>query len=175
VLEVACDRLIPADDTAGAVEAGAVDYIDGLLGAFLVDPPRIWAGGPSSGRAGGENGYARFHSLTAIDELSWRTRIEGSQGIPEREFNGPVVGLQQQYREGIAALGADFCDVDPDQRDERLRSHKAFTALLYDHACQGMYGPPEYGGNRDLVGWTSIDFPGDVQPRGWTDAEVSEP
>jgi hypothetical protein len=38
-----------------------------------------------------------------------------------------------------------------------------------------MYGPPEYGGNRDLVGWQSIGFEGDVQPRGWTDAEVSEP
>jgi hypothetical protein len=38
-----------------------------------------------------------------------------------------------------------------------------------------MYGPPEYGGNRDLAGWRSIGFEGDVQPRGWTDAEVSEP
>jgi hypothetical protein len=38
-----------------------------------------------------------------------------------------------------------------------------------------MYGPPEYGGNRDLVGWFSIDHEGDVQPRGYTDSEVSEP
>ncbi len=54
ILEAACDRLIPADDTPGAVAAGAPDYIDGLLGAFLFDPPRIWAGGPTSGRYGGE-------------------------------------------------------------------------------------------------------------------------
>ena len=38
-----------------------------------------------------------------------------------------------------------------------------------------MYGAPEYGGNREGVGWQAIDFEGDVQPRGWTDAEVSEP
>jgi hypothetical protein len=171
-----CERLIPADETPGAVEAGAVDYIDGLLDAFAVDPPRVWAGGPSSGRAGGENGYASFHRLSAIDELAWRTRIEGSRGIAEREFNGPVTGWQDRYRAGITALGADFCDLGPDERDQRMRApqHEEFVALVYEHACQGMYGPPEYGGNRALIGWHSIDFPGDVQPRGWTDAEVAE-
>ena len=35
-------------------------------------------------------------------------RIEGSLGLPEREFNGPVVGLQERYREGLAALGSGF-------------------------------------------------------------------
>jgi hypothetical protein len=36
-----------------------------------------------------------------------------------------------------------------------------------------MYGPPEYGGNRGLVGWEFTGWPGDVQPRGYTPAEVS--
>ena len=56
VLRAVCDRLIPEDETPGAVSAGVPEYIDGLLGAFLVDPPRIWAGGPTSGRHGGEAG-----------------------------------------------------------------------------------------------------------------------
>jgi hypothetical protein len=38
-----------------------------------------------------------------------------------------------------------------------------------------MYGAPEYLGNRDQVGWRYIDFAGDVQPRGYTDEEVSQP
>ena len=38
-----------------------------------------------------------------------------------------------------------------------------------------MYGAPEYGGNQNLAGWQSIELEGDVQPRGYTDAEVSEP
>jgi hypothetical protein len=38
-----------------------------------------------------------------------------------------------------------------------------------------MYGAPEYGGNRDGSGWRAIGFDGDVQPRGWTDAEVAQP
>ena len=47
--------------------------------------------------------------------------------------------------------------------------------MLYEHCCEGMYGAPEYGGNRDTVAWEAIDFLGDVQPRGFTDAEVSGP
>jgi gluconate 2-dehydrogenase subunit 3-like protein len=174
VIEAACARLIPADDDPGATEAGVVHYIDGFLGAFSSDPPRIWAGGAFSGRHGGANGFTTFHRLSALDELAWRTRIEGSLGIPEREFNGPVTGLQERYREGLGQLGPDFAEVDGDEQDRRLRAAATFTRLLYEHACEGMYGAPEYGGNRGLVGWRYIDFEGDVQPRGYTDEEVSQ-
>ena len=174
VLTAVCERLIPADHTPGATDAGVADYIDGLLGAFAFDPPRIWAGGPSSGRFGGTPGFSAFHRLTALDELAWRTRIEGSLGLPEREFNGAVVGLQEQYRTGLASLGSDFGQCEPDEQDRRLHAHSDFTELVYGHACEGMYGAPEYGGNRDLVGWRAIGFEGDVQPRGWTDEEVSK-
>ncbi len=175
VLEAACERLVPsAADGPGARDAGAADYIDRLLGAFTVDPPRIWAGGPTSGRHGGEPGFARFHRLSALDELAWRTRIEGSQGLAEREFNGPVAGLQERYRAGLAALGEDFCAVDPDEQGRRLRADPGFSDLVFAHVCEGMYGDPIYGGNRDGVGRSSIGYTGDVQPRGWSDAEVSE-
>ena len=174
-LVAVCERLIPRDESPGATDAGVADYIDGFLGAFTFDPPRIWAGGPSSGRFGGPNGFADFHPLTALDELSWRTRIEGSRGLAEREFNGPVVGLQERYRAGLAALGVDFADADAAEQDARLRANHDFTELAYEQACEGMYGAPEYGGNRHGVGWSNIGFAGDVQPRGWTDAEVSQP
>jgi hypothetical protein len=175
-LTAACDRLVPPSEAGpGATAAGAPDYIDGLLGAFNVDPPRIWAGGPTSGRHGGEASFDRFHRLSALDELAWRMRIEGSCGIPEREFNGPVIGLQQRYREGLAALGDDFCTLDPFTQDARLRAASGFCDLVFEHVCEGMYGAPEYGGNRGGSGWRAIGFEGDVQPRGWTDAEVSHP
>ena len=175
VLRAACARLIPAGETPGALEAGVVDYIDGLLGAFAFTPPRIWAGGATSGRFGGEAGFSRFMDLSPLDELAWRTRIEGSRGRPEREFNGPVVGLQERYLEGLDALGADFADISGEEQDRRLREGGEFTELLYEHCCEGMYGAPEYGGNKDLVAWRAIGFEGDVQPRGWSDAEVSGP
>src|SRR5438552_13272442 len=121
MVDAACARLIPTDEDPGAAEARVVDYIDGLLGAFAVNPPRIWAGGPFSGRHGGDAGFADFIPLTHLDELAWRTRIEGSRGIPEREFNGPVVGLQERYRDGLAALGLDFTAADAETQDARLR------------------------------------------------------
>src|SRR5580658_1368367 len=123
-LRAACAQMMPSDQGApGAEEAGVADYIDTFLGAFTFDPPRIWAGGPTSGRHGGEAAFGHFVPLSRLDELAWRMRIEGSQGIPEREFNGPVVGLQQRYREGLAALGEDFCECEPEQRDVRLREN----------------------------------------------------
>ncbi len=176
VLSAACDCMIPASDASpSASTAGVPDYIDRLLGAFTFDPPRIWAGGPTSGRYGGEAAFAHFHQLSALDELAWRMRIEGSCGRPEREFNGPVVGFQQRYREGLAELGAEFMALGPAEQEARLRALPEFAELLYGHACEGMYGAPEYGGNRDGMGWQAIGFDGDVQPRGWTDEEVTNP
>ncbi len=176
VLSAACDCMIPASDTfPSASAAGVPDYIDQLLGAFTFDPPRIWAGGPTSGRFGGEAAFEHFHQLTALDELAWRMRIEGSCGLPEREFNGPVIGFQQRYREGLAELGSDFIALPAPDREARLKALPEFAELLYGHACEGMYGAPEYGGNRNGIGWQAIGFDGDVQPRGWTDEEVTNP
>jgi hypothetical protein len=174
VVVAACERLIPAHEGhPGATGLGVADYVDGLLGAFASDPPRIYAGGPFSGRFGGTASFADFLPLSRLEELAWRTRIEGSRGIAEREFNGPVVGWQERYRDGIAALGADFAALSPEEQDARLDAVADFKQLLYEHACEGAYGAPEYGGNRDLGGWRAIGFEGDVQPRGYTDDEVS--
>lgn len=174
VLTAAVDRLIPPVDAhPGGAALGVADYIDNLLAAFTFDPPLIFAGGPFSGRFGGEASFAQFMPLSRYEEIAWRTRIEGSRGIPEREFNGPTRGWQEIYRAGIAALGADFGDVGGDEQDRRLDAHEHFRVTLYMHACEGAYGAPEYGGNRDLAGWNVIGFEGDVQPRGYTDDEVS--
>src|SRR3954465_4249155 len=152
----AAERLVPAaDGHPGAGALGVVDYIDGLLDAFAVDPPRIWAGGPYSGRAGGTADFARFLTLSPLETLAWRTRIEGSLGNPERERLGPVVGWQQRYREGIAALGPDFATVGPEEQDARLDAQPAFRDLVYEHVVEGAYAAPEYLGNRDLGGWTA--------------------
>jgi hypothetical protein len=174
IVAAASERLIPATGThPGARAGGAAAYIDRLLGAFAVDPPLVFAGGPFSGRAGGAASFAAFMPLSRLEELAWRTRIEGSHGIAEREFNGPVVGWQERYREGLGTLGTDFATVDGAEQDRRLAAHREFRDLLYEHTCEGLYGAPEYGGNPDTVVWAAIGFPGDVQPRGYTDDEVA--
>ena len=174
VVAAAADRLIPPLGAhPGGAALGVADYVDTLLGAFTFDPPLIFAGGPFSGRYGGEASFSEFMPLSPYEELAWRTRIEGSRGLPEREFNGPTRGWQDIYRAGVAALGADFCTVDGDEQDRRLREQGELRATLYAHACEGAYGAPEYGGNRELAGWRAIEFEGDVQPRGYTDDEVT--
>jgi hypothetical protein len=109
-----------------------------------------------------------------MEELAWHMRIEGSRGRPEREFNGPVAGWQQRYRDGLAALGTDFVAVAADEQDRRLDTDRSFKRLLYEHACEGMYGDPVYGGNRDFTGWDAVGWIGDIQPRGYTDDEVAQ-
>src|SRR5262249_6854860 len=166
----------PEDPDPGAIEVGCAEAIDALLAAFSFDPPLIHAGGPFSDRAGGRHDdMARFVPLDALAELGWRIRIEGSQGRPERSFAGEVIGLQQRYREGLASLQG-IVGAPPGQQDAMLHAPAAadFVALVLGDTPDVMYGPPEYRGNRGLVGWTTTGWPGDVQPRGYTPRQVEE-
>ena len=45
----------------------------------------------------------------------------------------------------------------------------------YDGLQKKLVLAPEYGGNRDLVGWSVNHWPGDTQPRGFTPEQVSNP
>lgn len=171
VIEDATARLVPGprDDPAeaghpGAREAGVVRYIDAMLAAFDRTRPEIFAGGPWSNRhTAGPDLMDRFVRLTAVQQIAWRQRIDG---------------WRQQYAAGMAQLdslaGGDFAAAPPAQQDEILASQQVsgFTGLLFGHTIEAMYANPEYGGNRDLAGWRDIRFPGDVQPRGYTAAEV---
>ena len=189
-LRALCRRLIPGppdDPDPGAEEAGVADAIDLLLAAFSVSPPLIHAGGPFSARAGASHDdFADFVALDRYAELGWRIRIEGSLGLPKREFAGPVVGLQQTYRQGLShldgqarsLLGVPFASAPGLAQDLILSDPldtdtQAFVAVAFANSLEAMYGPPEYGGNRNLSGWSYTRWPGDRQPRGYRDDEVS--
>jgi hypothetical protein len=179
----------PEDPDPGALEAGAAEAIDLLLGAFTFDPPLIHAGGPFSGRAGGgHDDFADFFPLDAVAELGWRIRLEGSLGKPEREFAGPVRGLQEIYREDLAHLddrakqtaGTTFASLPSPAQDALLSDPsdtqtQELVGVALANTLEAVYGPPEYGGNRGLAGWAPLRWPGDVQPRGYTRAQISGP
>jgi hypothetical protein len=175
VVEAATARIAPgpADDPAeaghpGAREADVTGYIDSMLGALgALDSaaPPVYAGGPWSNRhTSGPNLMARFTELDPVARIAWRRRLQA---------------WQQQYRQGIANLdklaGGDFTKASAAVQDKILAGSgaSAFTPLLFEHTIEGLYAAPEYGGNRDLVGWKDIRFPGDIQPRGYTADEVS--
>ena len=176
VVEDATARIAPGprDDPAeaghpGAREAAVTGYIDTMLGALgaLGDddpPPMIFAGGPWSNRhTSGPDLMATFVKLDPVAKIAWRKRL---------------VGWQQQYTRGIAALdklaGGDFTKATHAEQDKLLatQSVSTFTALLFEHTIEGLYASPEYGGNQGLAGWKDIGFPGDIQPRGYTSDEV---
>jgi Gluconate 2-dehydrogenase subunit 3 len=178
VVEDATARIAPGpgDDPAeaghpGAREAGVVDYIDMMLGVLsaldgaVSGTPLVFAGGPWSNRhTSGPDFMASFIALDPVRTIAWRKRL---------------TGWQQQYRAGIANLdklaGGDFTKASPADQDIILvkAEVRAFTALLFEHTIEGMYSVPEYGGNRGLVGWKDISYPGDSQPRGYTAEETS--
>lgn len=172
VVREASARLIPGpeDDPSeaghpGAREADVVRYIDTMLGALDVAPPKVFAGGPFSNRAGSPvDDMATFIGLTAAERWAWTAEL---------------AQCRTAYEHGVQALdalcGGDFSSATPADQDAALGKDPAgFTTLLFSHAIEGMYSNPEYGGNRGLVGWQDIFFPGDVAPRGYSDAEVSD-
>jgi hypothetical protein len=210
-VDALCRRLIPGpkDDPTetdpGAGEANVIAYIDLFLGAFNAGD-RIWGDGPFSGRAGPPpwpfggaapspypNDFARTSPLSKAEELSWRTLLEGTKGLPERKWadvaaGGKYLGLQEQYVQGVKDLddaasqmfppAKDFVSLNGVQQDiliARPDITVGFPSLVFQHAAEGMYGAPEYGGNKDLVGWKYIKFPGDAQPRGYTAEEMLSP
>ncbi len=171
VVEEATARLIPGpkDDPSeaghpGAREANVTRYIDTMLGALRISPPKVFAGGPFSDRAGSTtDDMAKFLRLTPAETSGWTQRL---------------TQLRHEYRHGINRLdemaGGDFTKVSTAEMDSILaQDPDGFMTLLFGHAIEGMYSVPEYGGNSALVGWHDISWPGDRQPRGFSDAEVS--
>jgi gluconate 2-dehydrogenase gamma chain len=145
------DRLIPADELGmSASDAGCVTYVDRqLAGPF--------------GKA------ASVYRLGPIKE-----------GTPQQ---GPQMKQTpaERYRTGLASLGAYcksthdgklFSALSADEQDDVLRKMEAgkvsltgtdgqeFFALLLQGVQEGYLADPIYGGNKDMVGWKMIGFPG---------------
>lgn len=186
LLTEATARLIPGpeDDPVeaghpGAREAGAAEYIATLVGALSFTPPRVYTGGPFSDRAGSTvDGMARFVPLSPVTGDAWRTRLLAVR-------DSYVLGLAELDRRAKQTGSAGFLSLEAEGKDRILatnfklaalpREFSGFTDMMFSHAIEGTYAAPEYGGNRRLVGWADIGYPGDVQPRGYTPAQVSAP
>ncbi len=145
-LDALCDRILPPDDTPGAAALGAGRYIEMMLTAFDHGTPRIYAGGPFSGRTPfpnnkkgtpskrrPPNSFRRFVRPTRVQELAWRAEILGTAAVPglaafDAQFGPPKTGLRDVYRQGLAkvdqvaqtAAGAPFAALDPGKQDAVL-------------------------------------------------------
>jgi gluconate 2-dehydrogenase gamma chain len=178
IVNAAAGRLIPSDANGpGATEAGVVFFIDRQLSAAYGLSGRRYEHGPyamgtptqgdQSGldlrdryRLGiqGMQDYAQqlFHKGFAQLTLDQQDRIlaDMQAGVPST-FDGNSIqaattqaagsGTEalQQMAPGAPGVGA-----------------QAFFNLLLSHTIAGFFADPVHGGNRDMVGWKLIGFPG---------------
>ena len=123
--------------------------------------------------------------LPRVKRLAWTARLLGVAAVPELAANPlaatqPDVDMRQRYRDGLAQVnaystaqyGSTFDQLDPTQQDAIVKMVKSLDRSFYDliinHTIEGMLCAPEYGGNRNGVGWQLTHFDGDSQPLGYT-------
>jgi gluconate 2-dehydrogenase gamma chain len=148
-IEAACERLIPADEHgAGALAAGVPNYLDKQLSGAWGAGERLYRSGPwTAGSA--SQGYQLpftpgelFHqALRAINhDLD-------SRGTP---FSTMTAEAQDAYLKSLEDANADLNGVPSG----------VFFAMLLQMTVEGFFSDPVYGGNRDMVAWRMIGFPG---------------
>lgn len=110
----------------------------------------------------------------------------------ERALSEAYPGLVPLYRQGCRALdrhakrrfGERFARLRAEQQDAVLSDFEAsrapdfpraslFFETLRRHTMEGVLGEPAYGGNRGLVGWRLVGFPG--HQFGYEDAYINKP
>lgn len=167
VVEAACSRLVPGSDDhvgeaghPGAREAQVTVYIDNLLGCFSVSPPTIYADHRRI-----STGDGKFVEPTAPQIIGWKERIQQLQGI---------------YRAGIRQLdacsrGGSYLVGNVAERDAilLLPEVRDFRNVLFDHAIEGMYADPVYGGNYEMLVWDDLGFAKPDSYEGYKSEDVS--
>ena len=97
----------------------------------------------------------------------------------DRALAGPYASLGNAYRRAIAGLdavsvaeyGRLFAELPAELQDRVLAALElgeltgygllpAFMGLLILHTREGMFCDPAHGGNRDLIGWRLMGYPG---------------
>jgi gluconate 2-dehydrogenase gamma chain len=117
-------RILPTTDTPGAIEAGAVFYLDrALAGPYAHWLPR-YAGG-----------------FRAVNKYA------------KRQFGAPFEKLSGEQQDSVLS------DLQAG-KITGLRNGEEFFELLRTHVLEGVFGEPNYGGNRDMIGWKLVGFPG---------------
>jgi gluconate 2-dehydrogenase gamma chain len=188
IVAAVAGRIIPGDEQdPGAVEAGVVDYIDRLLATHETYPQRTYVQPPFAETYDGdeppppEDGIIWVHE-DEVERYGWQS------GYTPREI----------YRMGLARLDelarqrhdTVFTELDEDEQDALLEAMEeaedddvaelfepvgadVVFELIRKHTVEGFFADPLYGGNRGLVGWQLVGFPG--AQRGYAPAEMLDP
>jgi gluconate 2-dehydrogenase gamma chain len=150
-LSAAVARLIPADDLGpGAVEAGAVVFIDHQLAGEYGHASRWYMQGPW---AKGEKtqGYQSRYTPAGMYRAAIR---EIDQAVAKENRAATFARLQSAEQDRWLK------DLEDGKPELPTVDARAFFKLLLQNTQEGFWSDPIYGGNRDMAGWKLIGFPG---------------
>jgi gluconate 2-dehydrogenase gamma chain len=148
-IEAACERLIPADESgAGALAAGVPNYLDKQLGGAWGAGERLYRSGPW---------------LPGTPSQGYQLPF-----TPAELFHTALRAINHDFEK----RGSKFSDSSPEAQDAYLKTLEAgsldldgvpsavFFDMLLKMTVEGFFSDPVYGGNRDMVAWRMIGFPG---------------
>lgn len=184
-VEALTARILPGTpDDPGAREAGVVYYIDNMLAYQEGFPEPVYRQPPFAETYEGDE--PPREATTGPYQVIWVPADEiGRYGYQS------VLTPREVFRLGVAAVDryardqfeADFVDLAEDQQDQIIQAladneatgfeplhPDSFFHTLRRYTNEGMFSDPAYGGNRNMVGWKLIGYPG--AQRAYTPDEI---
>jgi len=149
-IEAATERLIPADENGpGALAAGVPTFLDRQLAGAWGAGERLYRPGPWHD---GEptQGYQLPYTPAELFRNALRGINEDLIGGRKTSFDKLAPADQDAYLESLQKGRHDLHGVP---------AHIFFDSLLA-LTIEGFFSDPVYGGNRDMVSWKMIGFPG---------------
>jgi gluconate 2-dehydrogenase gamma chain len=150
-IEAAVARLIPADDIGpGALEAAVPTYIDRQLAGAWGAGAQLYRSGPWTTTAAPEMGYQLPFTPAELFRKALRALTDEFQKLNRGGFGALATDEQDAYLRALEMKRRDLGGVPSD----------IFFASLLEMTIEGFFCDPVYGGNKDLIGWRLIGFPG---------------
>lgn len=148
-IEAACERLIPADESGpGALGAGVPNFLDKQLGGAWGAGERLYRSGPWQPGTPSQ-GYQLPFTPAELFHTSLRAILRDldAQNSP---FALMSAENQDVYLKSLESGARDLDGVPS----------AVFFDVLLKMTVEGFFSDPVYGGNRDMVAWRMIGFPG---------------
>jgi gluconate 2-dehydrogenase gamma chain len=149
-IEAAVARLIPADELGpGALEADVPVFIDRQLAGAWGAGERLYRSGPwQTGKP--QQGYQLPFTPAELFRNALRGIAEDLRRAKRDSFAKLMPEEQDAYLQALESGARDLGGVPS----------KIFFQSLLELTIEGYFSDPVYGGNKDMVGWTLVGFPG---------------
>ncbi|WP_339489875.1 gluconate 2-dehydrogenase subunit 3 family protein [Pseudomonas sp. EL_65y_Pfl2_R95] len=149
-IEAIVEQLIPADDlSVSGKEAGCAVFIDRQLAGEYGDFSRLYMQGPFTP---GTEPQADQSPL--VPRERYRLGIAGLSKYCQAQFQKPFSALPAEQRDKM------LTDLEHGTVELEGIDAKLFFQQVLDNTMEGFFADPIYGGNRDMVSWKMIGFPG---------------